>query len=375
MRHFQNALRAWCGIVAAACLIGMSPLDADAQPNDFKVTLLGTGSPRPDFDRFSMSTLVQAGGMNLMFDVGRGSAIRLWQIGVPLGSIDAVFLTHYHSDHTSGLPDLWLTGGIDVQYGRRRQALSVFGPRGVVALTNGIGAAWADDVKIRIADEGLSPEVARFDAHEFSGNGTVVFERNGVKVIAFEVDHGEKIKPAYGYRVDYRGHSVAISGDTRRSENPMSFARGVDLLIHEVATFNEQAHAANPGFQAILAHHVTPGEAGEVFASVKPKLAVYSHILFTSDAKFPRPTVEDLLQQTRKTYSGPLIVGKDLMSFTIGDSVDRHAARSELTDVKNIAVTGGMFVLAALGLGPAAGLGAAVLLPQRARVGARRALP
>ena len=133
MRHFQNALRAWCGIVAAACLIGLSSLDADAQPNDFKVTLLGTGPPRPDFDRFSMSTLVQAGGMNLMFDVGRGSAIRLWQIGVPLGSIDAVFLTHYHSDHTSGLPDLWLTGGIDVQYGRRRQALSVFGPRGVVA--------------------------------------------------------------------------------------------------------------------------------------------------------------------------------------------------------------------------------------------------
>ena len=133
MRHFQNALRAWCGIVAAACLIGMSPLDADAQPNDINVTLLGTGSPRPDFDRFSMSTLVQAGGMNLMFDVGRGSAIRLWQIGVLLGSIDAVFLTHYHSDHTSGLPDLWFTGGIDVQYGRRRQALSVFGPRGVVA--------------------------------------------------------------------------------------------------------------------------------------------------------------------------------------------------------------------------------------------------
>ena len=84
---------------------------------------------------------------------------------------------------------------------------------------------------------------------------------------------------------------------------------------------NEQALAANPGFQAIVAHHVTPGEAGEIFASVKPKLAVYSHLVFLSDAKFPRPTVDDLAQQTRKTYSGPLVVGKDLMSFTIGDSV------------------------------------------------------
>ena len=87
--------------------------------DELKVTLLGTGSPNPDIHRFSMSTLVEAGEQKLLFDAGRGSSMRLWQMQVPLGRIDAIFLTHYHSDHTIGLPDLWLTGWIGTPYGRR----------------------------------------------------------------------------------------------------------------------------------------------------------------------------------------------------------------------------------------------------------------
>ena len=127
-----------------------------------------------------------------------------------------------------------------------------------------------------------------FDAREFSGNGNVVFERDGVEVIAFEVDHGDAIKPAYGYRINYKGRSVLISGDTRRSDNLLKFARGVDLLIHEVAIGNDDAVAANPGFRAILAHHVTPVEAGALFAIAKPKLAVYSHLVVSLETRGSR---------------------------------------------------------------------------------------
>ena len=102
-------------------------------------------------------------------------------------------------------------------------------------------------------------EAARFEVTEFSANG-VVFESNGVTVTAFEVNHGEIIKPAYGYRIDYAGRSVVISGDTRFDENVIAAAEGADLIIHEVAAFHESLVDANPAMQNILDHHTTPSK-------------------------------------------------------------------------------------------------------------------
>ena len=317
---FRRSLRA-LAIHLVALLILILTLPAVAADADLKVTLLGTGSPNPQPDRFSMSTLVEAGESKLLFDAGRGSSIRLWQAGVSLGRIDAVFLTHYHSDHTIGLPDLLLTGWIDTPYGRRKSPLTVIGPTGVVALTKGITAAYADDIRTRIDDESLPPAGATFNAREFKSDGSVVYDQGGVKVTAFEVDHGDKIKPAFGYRIDYKGRSVVISGDTRRSENLVKYARGVDLLIHEVALVNEEALAANAGFRYIMAHHLSPEEAASVFEAARPKLAVYSHLVFLTDARFTKPTIDMLIERTRKQYSGPFVVGQDLMSFTVGDQV------------------------------------------------------
>lgn len=181
-------------------------------------------------------------------------------------------------------------------------------------------AAFADDVRIRVADEGLSPDVARFDTKEFSGDDQIVLERDGVKVTAFQVDHGEKIKPAYGYRIDYRGRSVVLSGDTRVSENLIRHARGVDLLVHEAVIVNDAAMAANPGFRAIAAHHTTGREAGQVFARARPRLAVLSHLVFLTDLEHPRPTAADLQAQAREGYDGPMLVGSDLMAFNVGQT-------------------------------------------------------
>jgi len=102
--------------------------------NDFRVTLLGTGVPTPRPDRFGPSTLVEAGEQKLLIDAGRGAAIRLFQIGIPIGRIDALFLTHFHSDHTSGIPDIWLTGWLESHFGTRRRPFHVVGPTGVQSI-------------------------------------------------------------------------------------------------------------------------------------------------------------------------------------------------------------------------------------------------
>jgi ribonuclease Z len=294
--------------------------------NDFKVTLLGTGVPIPSPHRFGPSTLIEAGDQKLLIDAGRGAAIRLYQLDVPLGRIDALLLTHYHSDHTSGIPDVWLTGWLQSHFGTRTSPFRVIGPVGAKTLMSHLEQAYALDIQIRIADEKLSRAGIAVEVAEFDRDG-VVFEKNGVKVIAFEVDHGDVIKPAYGYRIEYDGRVAVISGDTRYNRNVIKYGAGADLLVHEVAAARPQL-MQEAYIQRIIAHHTTPREAGEVFAQTKPKLAAYTHLVFLASKDIPPVTVDDLVAETRTTYGGPLEVGEDLMCFEIGDTVTvrRHAA-------------------------------------------------
>lgn len=318
MKQKLNRLVIWS--VALAVVV------CTAQSQEIKVTLLGTGTPRPMIERFSMSTLVQAGGETLLFDAGRGCTIRLAQAGAPLKDVSKLFLTHLHSDHTVGIPDLWLTGWIF----NRPGPLEVWGPKGASAMVDGLRKAYAYDVHVRRdVDEGLSAAGAGIESHEISfppfANGgrkggasqdsgdAAVFEHNGVKVTAFLVDHGP-VKPAFGYRVDYAGHSVVLSGDTRPTENLVKHAQGADVLVHEVYALTPE-QLKNPLEQKILAHHTSPEQAGEIFLRVKPKLAVYSHIGRANVA------ADELMRRTRTTYQGPLEVGEDLMTIEVGKEV------------------------------------------------------
>jgi ribonuclease Z len=185
--------------------------------------------------------------------------------------------------------------------------------------------AYALDIKIRIEDEKLPPEGIAVKVDEFDNEG-VVYQKNGVKVLAFNVHHGDAIKPSVGYRIEYSGHAAVISGDTTYDENVVKNAAGADLLIHEVAMARPELMQV-PAIQRIMAHHTTPKEAGVVFAKVKPKLAAYTHIVLLSSERVPEPTLDDLIVETRQSYSGPLEVGEDLMSFEIGESVTVHRFR------------------------------------------------
>jgi len=145
----------------------------------------------------------------------------------------------------------------------------------------------------------------------------LIYQNGALKVTAFAVDHGP-VKPALGYRIDFAGHSVVLSGDTRYSENLIRFAQGTDVLIHEVIDPSAYREVSNSFSaeqrQKVIEHHTLPEQAGTVFARVKPKLAVYSHIV--------PPDVPDVAPHTRKTYSGPLEVGEDLMSIEIGEKIE-----------------------------------------------------
>jgi ribonuclease Z len=315
--------KALASLVVLTLLFG-APVSAQTKvESDFKVTLLGTGTPIPDVDRFGPSTLVEAGNQKLLFDAGRGATIRLRQINRSIGTImskiDALFLTHYHSDHTLGIPDLWLTGWLG---NSRKEPFRLIGPVGAKSLMGNLERAYALDIKIRLEDEKLPPEGIATVVEEFEKEG-VVYDKDGVKVIAFTVDHGAAIKPAVGYRIEYKGHVVVISGDTRFSENVIKHATGADLLIHEVCVARPEL-LSNPYAKRVIDHHTSPREAGQVFSLAKPKLAVYSHLVFLGSDKVPRATVDDIVAQTRETYDGPLQVGVDLMSFEIGDTVIAH---------------------------------------------------
>ena len=294
---------------------------------DFKVTLLGTGDPIPRIDRFGPATLVEVGGQELLFDVGRGATQRLVQMNIALSAIDAVFLTHFHHDHLVGLPDIWMTGWIPPPFGRRSVPFEVWGPTGTASLLSNLEEAFALNTSIRIPDELLVPEGIEMVAHEFDKDG-VVYEKDGVKVTAFAVDHGALIKPSYGYRVDYDGRAVVISGDTRFDRNLIAAAKGADLIVHEVALASDELLASSEQFRRIVAHHTTPEEAGIVFAEVSPKLAVYTHLVMLSSKTIPEAPLSSLITRTRKNYDGPLVIGEDLMTFIVDDTVSiSRAAR------------------------------------------------
>ena len=298
-------------LTMSVLVFALGPAVASAQ--DIKVTLLGTGAPAPVMSRFGPSTLIEAGGRKYLVDTGRGALQRLAQIGVRWQDIDGVILTHLHSDHVVGFPDLMLTGWL-VNPGRNRP-LRVWGPKGTENMMSHLRSAYEFDIRLRQLDDKAAPEGIIMQTQEVSDG--VVLRDGDVTITAFEVDHSP-VTPAFGYRIDYRGRSVVLSGDTRVSENLIRHSEGVDLLIHEVvvrATF-ERAGVPAERVQAVMERHVSPQQAGEVFARTKPRLAVYSHVAQAS------ATEQDVIPPTREKYNGPLELGEDLMVIEIGEKVE-----------------------------------------------------
>jgi ribonuclease Z len=299
-------------------------LDATNSDSGIRVILLGTAAgPTFSAQRLGISTLVLAGPEKLLFDCGHGLTSGMAALAINPADVTKVFLTHLHSDHIISLPEIylfpWASQGRD-------KPLQVWGPDGTRSMVKHLQEAFAFDIHIRRdVDEKFSAEGIKVLATDIREG--VVYEANGVKVTAFLVDHGP-VKPAFGYRVDYHGHSVVMSGDTKPSDNLVRFSQGVDLLIHDVAGWKGDPGLAGPPDElypgtrqtrrqrkTIADHHTDGVEAGQVFQRVKPKLAMFSHYNVPPAAT---------LALVRQNYTGPVEFGEDLMRIEVGDTISVH---------------------------------------------------
>ena len=320
------------------CFTGMA-LACAAQPaqdsgDSIRLTFLGTGAPRPSRDRYGPSILVEAGRHKILVDAGPGMRERLFEAGGfdLITTVDHILVTHLHFDHTISIPGMWLSGWL---YGRK-VPMHVYGPQGTEEMMRHFTAAYDWDIRYRKI-VGVHSQGAELLAQDV-GPG-VVFDRDGMKVTAFEVEHmpidvetGELLGldgQTIGFRIDYAGRSVLFSGDTRTTgESAINdVGQDVDVLIHEVQVPAEgdspEAKLANVS----LSVHSTPQQVAEVFSRTKPRLGVYSHIIP------PDISAEELLAKTRPGYSGSMVVAHDLMTITIGDEIEFGTAKNEGTEV------------------------------------------
>lgn len=310
----RSTLRIPLAIVCCVIAIGTVQSRGQAQSGvrqpPITVTLLGTApGPPVRVGRAGISTLVEAAGERFLFDAGYGFLARLVESGLPMDAVSKLFLTHLHSDHLVDLPALMLLPWAAPS--ARDVPLEIWGPDGTRNMVRHLEQAFTYDIHVRRdIDERASAkgiEVIGRDVRE----GTV-YDQGGVKITAFLVDHGP-VKPAFGYRVDHAGRSVAISGDTRPSDNLVNFSKGVDVLIHEAVdeVSLKKLVPSQRLFEAIVGHHTTPEQAADIFRRVSPRLALFSH------AEGGVAVVE----RTRRTYPGRVEFGEDLMVIEIGDEV------------------------------------------------------
>jgi ribonuclease Z len=299
-------------ITVLAGLIAITAVPARADEPKMKVMLLGTAGPEYFPDRLGISTLVEANGELLLFDVGRGTNQRLYQSRVNPKDITKIFLTHLHSDHIEGLPDLWMTPWFLLG---RDHGFELWGPDGTEELVQGMRTMFGHDLKARVNQ--FNPiETLAIQTHILSAD--VVYDKNGVRVTAFPVEHADG-NPAFGYRVDWNGHRVVLSGDTTLNDNVVTQGTGADLIVHNVIAFSDRL-SQMPEMKGVLAKLTTPEQAAEVFKRAKPKLAVYSHIV-TKELQ-GRKGEDLIIARTRAAgYDGPLLTGVDRMAFEITDSV------------------------------------------------------
>jgi ribonuclease BN (tRNA processing enzyme) len=282
-----------------------------------KVVMLGTGTPRPDPDRSGPATAVVVNDTAYIVDFGPGvvrRATAAFQAGIlPLGfgasNVTTAFLTHLHSDHTLGLPDLiftpWVMG--------RRQPLKLYGPKGLADMTDHIMKAWEIDINARTAGknkhngDGYKIEVTEIEPG-------FVFDDGNVRVTAFAAHHEEMVD-SFSFRFDGPDRSIVISGDTSPTDTLVEMSRGCNILIHEAYSMYTYERVAANHQDFRRRHHTSSKELAAIANQVKPDLLVIYHRSNAGGGRGSDDPEEILLEEIKSSYAGAVVSGHDLDVF------------------------------------------------------------
>lgn len=294
------------GSLLAAIVITPHRAHTPAPAPQTRVVILGTGTPNADPDRSGPAVAIIAGGEAYLVDAGPG-IVRRAALASRVDSIPAlapqrlhrVFLTHLHSDHTVGLPDLifspWVLG--------RSTPLEIYGPPGTSRMAGLLEQAYSEDIDIRLhGGEPSNKTGYAATAHDVAAG--VVYRDSNITVTAFEVAHG-KWQHAFGYRFQTRDRTIVVSGDTRPTDAVVRACDGCDVLVHEV--YSAEQFAQRPAeWQAYhAAYHTSTSELADIASKTRPKLLVLYHQLYWGDDDAA------LLREIRTRYSGEVVSARD----------------------------------------------------------------
>jgi ribonuclease Z len=290
-------------------LLLLAPMLLAAQSPRTKIVMLGTGTPIPDPDRQGPSLVIVVDNTPYFFDAGTGivrraaAAARAGIPGLRLPQFQRVFVTHLHSDHTLGLPDLLFTPWVQ----GRKVPLEVYGPPGIKRMVDDILDAWNEDIHDRLATAGgPGANGWKADVHEIAAG--VVYKDSLVTIRGFSVPHSGW-KYAFGYRIDTPDRSIVVSGDTRPSPAIAAACHGCDVLVHEV--YSDSGFSNIPTLrQSYHAQaHTSATQLGAIASDAKPKLLILTHILFFGASE------ERVLAEVRSKFSGTVALPRDLQVF------------------------------------------------------------
>lgn len=296
----------WLAVVSVFIGLLMPGARADDTGSHTQVVLLGVGNPNADPERSGPAVAVVTNGVAYLVDCGPGvvrraaAAEKMGVEALEATRLKRVFITHLHSDHTLGYPDLiftpWVLG--------RTEPLEAYGPSGLREMTANIEKAWKKDVYVRTHGlEEANRTGYKVAVHEIAPG--VVYRDANVTVTAFPVHHGIWDQ-AFGYRFDTKDRSVVVSGDTKPVDSVVEACHGCDVLLHEVYNPRGEELKTEHWKKYFSDFHTSPDELGDVARRAHPKLLVLYHL---SMEKLPE---EDLVEQVRKAYAGKMVVGRDL---------------------------------------------------------------
>tara|TARA_B100000900_G_scaffold96052_1_gene79115 strand:+ start:2700 stop:3614 length:915 start_codon:yes stop_codon:yes gene_type:complete len=275
-----------------------------------KITILGSGTPRVNIDRFSQSILVEHKKDKFLFDTGRGALLRLNQSNILPNEIHNIFFTHLHSDHLLGFADILMTGWVY----HRNLPLNIFGPEGIKNFVDSTLQSYKEDINVR------SSEPEMLDKKNLNSNITIIndgyeFKKNGLTIKAFSVKHKPFIH-AFGFKIFNDKYCMIISGDTTYTENVIKNARNCDILIHEIAHASEHTLEKFPKAKGVISYHTDIKQLSKIVNTVKPRLTILNHVLSLDGS-----SDNEILKNLKKYTNHDVLIAEDLMTIDLKEEI------------------------------------------------------